>query len=63
MSDQSSFDLCSAAAMMIVIVVLLAIIIRLIPAFLQLAEQVLPGILVLWLIIAVLRSMVAKLLG
>ena len=63
MSDQSSFDLSSAAAMLVVIVVMFAIIIRLIPALLQMAWQVLPGILVLWLIVAVLRAMVKKLLG
>ena len=63
MSNQSSFDLSSAAAMLVVIVVMFAIIIRLIPALLQMAWQVLPGILVLWLIVAVLRAMVKKLLG
>ena len=63
MSDDSSFDLGSAAAMLVVIVVMLAIIIRVIPALLQMAWQVLPGILVLWLIVAVLRGMVKKLLG
>jgi hypothetical protein len=63
MSDQSSFDLSSAAAMLVVVVVMLAIFIRFIPALLQMAWQVLPGILVLWLIAAVLRGMVKKLLG
>ena len=63
MSDQSSFDLSSAAAMLVVIVVLLAVIIRLIPVLLQMVWQVLPGILVLWLIVAVLRGMVKHLLG
>lgn len=63
MSDQSSFDLSSAAAMLVVIVVLLAIIVRLIPALLQMTWQVLPGILVLWMVVAVLRAMVKKLLG
>lgn len=62
MSDQSSFDLSSAAAMLVVIVAMLAISIRLIPALFQVVWQVLPGILVLWLIVAVLRSMVMKLL-
>lgn len=63
MSDDSSFDLSSAAAMLVVIAMLLAIIIRLIPDLLQIAWQVLPGILVLWLIVVVLRSMVKTLLG
>jgi len=62
MSDQSSFDLIAAAAMLVIIAVMLAIIMRLIPALLHLAGQVLPGILLLWLIVAVLRSMVKKLL-
>jgi hypothetical protein len=63
MSDDSSFDLSSAAAMLVVIAVLLAIIIRLIPDLLQIAWQVLPGVLVLWLVVAILRGMVKKLLG
>lgn len=63
MSDQSSFDLSSAAAMLGVIVVLLAVAIRLVPALLHMAWQVLPGILVLWLIVAVLRGMLNKLVG
>lgn len=63
MSDHSSFDLRSAAAMLVVIVVMLAVIIHLIPALLQMAWQVLPGILLLWLIVAALRSMVERLLG
>lgn len=63
MSDDSSFDLDSAAAMLVIIVVMLAVSIRLVPALLQLAWQVLPGILVLWLIVAVLRGMVKKLVG
>lgn len=62
MSDQSSFDLSSAAAILVVIVLMLAIIIHLVPALLQMARQVIPGILVLCLILAVLRSMVKKLL-
>lgn len=63
MSDQSSFDLSSAAAMLVIVVVTLAIIIRLVPALVQMAWQVLPGILVLWMVVAVLRAMVKKLLG
>jgi len=63
MSDQSSFDLGSVAAMLVIIVVMFVVIIRLIPALLQMVWQVLPGILVLWLIMAVLRGMVKKLLG
>ena len=42
--------------------VLLAAAIRLIPALLQVAWQVLPGLLILWLIVAVLHGMVKKLL-
>jgi hypothetical protein len=62
-SDQSSFDLSSAAAMLVVIGVLLTISIRLVPVLLQMVWQVLPGILVLWLIVTVLRGMVKHLLG
>lgn len=40
----------------------LAVIIRLIPALLQMTWQVLPGILVLWMVVAVLRSLLKKLL-
>lgn len=63
MTDHSSFDLGSAAAMLVIIVVALAVSILLVPALLQMVWQLLPGILVLWLIIAVLRGMVQKLLG
>lgn len=63
MSDHSSFDFSSAAAMLVIIVVMLAIIIRLAPALLQMVWQLLPGILLLWLIVAVLRSMLKKLVG
>lgn len=63
MADRPSIDLASAAAMAVVIVVMLAVIVRLAPALLQMAWQLLPGVLVLWLIVAVLRSMVKKLLG
>jgi hypothetical protein len=63
MSDHSSFDLGSVAALLVVLVVMIAVLIHLIPALLQMAWQVLPGILMLWLIVAVLRSMVKKLLG
>jgi hypothetical protein len=42
---------------------LLAVAIHLVPALLQMAWQVLPGILVLWLIVAVLRGMLNKLVG
>ena len=63
MNDHSSFDLGSLTAMMVVIAIALAISIRLVPALLQMAWQVLPGILVLWFIVAVLRGMVGKLLG
>ena len=62
MSDHCSFDLGSAAAMLAFIAVMFAVIIHLIPILLQMAWQVLPGILVLWLIVAVLRGMVNKLL-
>lgn len=62
MSDQSSFDLSSAATMLILVVASLAIIIRLVPALFQMTWQVLPGVVVLWLIVAVLRAMVKKLL-
>lgn len=63
MSDHSSFDLSSAAAMLVVIVVMFAIIIRLIPTLLQMTWQVLPGILVLWMVVAVIHSLLKKLLG
>ena len=63
MSDHSSFDLGSVAALLVVLVVMIAVLIHLIPALLQMAWQVLPRILMLWLIVAVLRSMVKKLLG
>lgn len=63
MVDRPSIDLVSAAAMAVVIVVMLAVIVRLAPALLQMAWQLLPGILLLWLIVAVLRNMVKKLLG
>lgn len=63
MSDHSSFDLVSAAAMLVVLVVMIAVIIRVMPALLEMAWQVLPGVLLLWLIVAVLRSMLKKLVG
>ncbi len=63
MSDRPSIDLVSAAAMSVVVVVMLAVIVRLAPALLQMAWQLLPGVLLLWLIVAVLRSVVKKLLG
>lgn len=63
MSDQSSFDLGYAAAMLVVIMVILAVIIRLIPVLFRMAWLLLPGILVLWFIVAVLSGMVKKLLG
>ena len=63
MSDDASFDLGSAAAMLVVIVVMLAVIIRLVPVMLQMALEVLPGLIVLWLIVIVLRAMVKKLIG
>lgn len=59
---ESSFDLGSAAMLLAIIVVLLAVIIKLIPVLAVAVWGVLPGILVLWLIIAVLRGMVHKLL-
>ena len=62
MSDDSSFDLSSAAAMLFVIVVALALSIHLIPALLQTAFQVRPGLIILWLIVAVLRGMAKRLL-
>jgi hypothetical protein len=61
MSENSPFDLDSAAASLIVFVVMIAVLIHLIPALLQVAWQVLPGILTLWFVAAVLRSMVKKL--
>lgn len=63
MSDDASFDVGSAAAMLVVIVVLLAIFIRLVPALLQMTWQVVPGILLLWLVVAILRSMLKRLVG
>ena len=63
MSDQSLFDLSSATATLVVAVILIAVAIRLIPARTHMVWQVLPGVLVLSLIVAVLHSMVKKLLG
>lgn len=63
MNDHSSCDLSSAAAMLVVIIAMLEVIIHLIPALLQMVWQVLPGVLVLWLVVAALGSMVKKLLG
>jgi hypothetical protein len=62
MSDQSSFDMGSVAMLLVIIVVLSAVTIKLIPIIVQIVWHVLPGILVLWLIVAVLRNMVHKLL-
>lgn len=63
MSDHSSFDFGSLAAMLVVIVVMLVVVVRLAPAMLEMLWQVLPGILLLWLIVAVLRSIVKSLFG
>jgi hypothetical protein len=61
-SDESPFDLSSAAGMLVVIVGMCAILVRLIPVLLQMVWQLLPGVLILWLILAVLRGMVKHLL-
>ncbi len=63
MTDHCSFDLGAVTVTLIVVVAMVAIVIRLIPALRQMVWQVLPGILALWLIVAVLRGMVKKLLG
>jgi hypothetical protein len=52
----------SIATVLVVIVVSLAVIVKLIPALVQMVWYVLPSILVLWLIVNVLRGMVHKLL-
>jgi hypothetical protein len=63
MSDQSSFDFSSAVGMLVVTVALIVVLIPALPALLRMAWQMLPGVLVLWLIVAVLRGMVKHLLG
>jgi hypothetical protein len=48
--------------LLVIIAVVLAVLIRLIPVLAAVVWHVLPGILMLWLIVSVLRGMVHKLL-
>lgn len=52
----------SLIGVLITVFVLMAIIIHLGPLFLQTVWQLLPAVLILWLIVAVLRGIVRKLL-
>ena len=62
MSNPSPLDLNSVAVTLVVVVIVMVIIIHLVPVLLQMTWQLLPGVLLLWLIAVVLRSMMTKLL-
>lgn len=61
--DQPVIDLGAAGSTFVIVAAILAIVICLIPALVQAIWQVLPGILLLWLVLAVLQGMVKRLLG
>jgi hypothetical protein len=61
-ADHQSIDLAAVTANAIVLVVVLAFGIKLIPAITAVLLQLVPPLLVLWLIVVILRGMVSVLL-
>ena len=63
MAEQpSAFDLTAVAMSLVLIVVMLFIAVQLLPLIVQVLFQLLPGILILWFIVTVLRGIVKRLL-
>lgn len=62
MSEQSSLDLGSVLGTLVLVVVMLAVVVNLMPALAELAWKLLPGLLVVWVIVIVIRGMISKLL-